>query len=284
MMWKHEVPRDAASISYFTLVALIPAILVLISLADVFLGWMNLHKSVIQQVVSLFPGSRQFLSSNLDDLRSPSTAVVLSCAIVFLWSSSWIFTFIESAIDRAWGVPSQRTFWERRLLSVTFMALGGISLLISAAITAVVSTARANAVNDVMASSRASFLIGWFWYFVLLGTGLLIAISVFTLLFKLTPHCKVLWIEAFSGAMVATVLWEIGSFIFLKLVPYFDYQRIYGRMGAFIALLVWVYTSNIIMIFGGGFSAQMYKTAPKKIPQESDAAAKGRIRRFPSGL
>jgi membrane protein len=284
MMWKHEVPRDAASISYFTLVALIPASLVLITLADAFLGWMNLHETVILQVVSLFPGSRQFLSSNLDDLRNPSSAIILTCAIVVLWSCSWIFTFIESAIDRAWGVPSQRTFWERRLLSVAFMALGGISLLVSAAITAVASAARANAVNGALAASGAGYLIGWFWYFVLLGTGLLIAISVFTLLFKLAPHCKVLWIEAFSGALVATVMWEIASFIFLKLVPFFDYQRIYGQMGAFIALLVWVYTSNIIMIFGAGFSAQMYKTAPKKTMQEYSSFSKGRIRRFPSGL
>jgi membrane protein len=284
VMLRHEIPRDAASISYFSLAALIPAMLVLIALADAFLGWMNLHRTVIQRVVNFFPGSRQFLRSNLDDMTNPSSAVVLSCVVIVLWSSSWIFTFIESATDRAWNAPSQRTFWERRLLSVAFMALSGISLLASAVITAVISDARAHIGIGIPISATASHFIGWFWYLTLFGTGLLIAILVFTLMFKLIPHCKVLWIESFSGAMIATVLWEIGSLIFVKLMPFFDYQKVYGRMGAFIALLVLIYTSNIIVLFGANFSAQMNRTAAKKNVQELAAISNSRIRRFPTGL
>ena len=78
LMLKHEIPRDAAGISYFCLVALVPAILVLIALADAFLGWMNLHGTVVQRIVALFPGSRQFLRSNLSEITKPSPAVVLS--------------------------------------------------------------------------------------------------------------------------------------------------------------------------------------------------------------
>jgi uncharacterized BrkB/YihY/UPF0761 family membrane protein len=54
-------------------------------------------------------------------------------------------------------------------------------------------------------------------------------------------------------------------------------------MGVFIALLVWIYTSNVIMIFGASFSAQMNKSAPKKYIHEPDDLTKERIRRFPSG-
>ena len=147
LMLKHEIPRDAAAISYFGLVALVPAILVLIALADAFLGWMNLHGTVVSRIVTLFPGSRQFLRSNLNEITTPSPAAVLSCVLVVLWSSSWIFTFIESAINRAWGVSSQRTFWESRLRSVAFVLLVGISLLSSAAITAVISAARTRAAH-----------------------------------------------------------------------------------------------------------------------------------------
>ncbi len=110
MMLRHEVPRDAAGISYFSVVALFPAILIMMVLIDTSLGWISLHETFIEKIVALFPGSRQFLSANVEEITAPSTAVALCCIAVVLWSASWIFTFMESAINRAWEVPSQRTF------------------------------------------------------------------------------------------------------------------------------------------------------------------------------
>jgi membrane protein len=257
MMLKPEIPRDAAGISYFSLMAMIPAMLVLIALADTFLGWMHLHNTVVQNIVSLFPGSRQLLISSMSEITTPSTAVVVSCMIVVFWSYSWIFAFIERAINRAWGISSRRTFWESRLLSIALLILGGFSLLISAAITGFVGAARARVAANLMVSVKATHFMVWFWHLLLLGAGLLIAVFVFALLYKLTPHCKIFWKEAFSGALVTTVLWEVGSYIFVRLVPIFSYQRIYGKMGAVIALLTWIYTSNMIMIFGANFTAQL---------------------------
>ena len=107
VMLKHETPRDAAAISYFSLVALFPGILVTGAVVDKFLGWMNLHGAVVQLIIDLFPGSRHFLRSNLEELTAPSLAVALSCAVVFVWSSSWMILFFR--INRLWyiGRPMQ---------------------------------------------------------------------------------------------------------------------------------------------------------------------------------
>jgi membrane protein len=254
MMLRHEVPRDAAGISYFTLLALFPAILIILALADSFLGWMNPHYTIIQTIMDLFPGSSKFIQSSLIEITEPSSAVIISCIGVVLWSSSWIFTFIESSINRAWDIPNQRTFWESRLRTMALLALGSISLLSSAAITGFQHAAASS-----QSSEKAPYFMGWFWYFFLLGTGLTIAILVFALIYKWTPHCKVFWSEAFSGAIVATILWEIGGYIFLRVVPsFFNYERVYGKMGATIAILAWVYTSNMILLFGANFSAQLH--------------------------
>jgi membrane protein len=279
IMLTHEIPRDAAGISYFGLIALVPTILVLLSLADAILDWQNLHGVVIQRVVALFPGSRQFLESNLSEITALSPAVVVSCFIVVIWSASWIFTFVESAINRAWGVSSQKTFWESRLRSIAFMLLVGTSLLSSAAITAYVSAARVRAAQ-LTASASANLFVGWFWYLILLGSGFLIAVLIFTLVFKWMPHRRVFWREAFMGGLVTTLLWEIGGSIFGRLVPYFDYQRIYGKMGAVIALLGWVYTSNMIMLFGANFSAQLHSII-SELP-DSERYIGEKLRRFPS--
>jgi membrane protein len=279
-MLTYETPRDAASISYFGLLALFPAILVLIGLGDAFFSRMNLHWTIVQTATALFPGSRQFLRINLSELTNPSTAVVLSCMFVVLWSSSLIFSFIEGAINRAWGVPHQKSFWENRLRSFSFMILGGASLFISSILTVTVSAMRNRTIAS-MPSLKDSFVIGWFWYLIFFATGLVIAILVFTLLYKVTPHCRVLWNEAFFGAIATTIMWEIGSLVFVQMVPFFDNGRVYGRMGAVIAVLTWVYTSSWMVLFGANFSAQLHAVT-EKLEQETAPPSYDNISVFPS--
>jgi membrane protein len=134
----------------------------------------------------------------------------------------------------------------------------------------------------IPASTEAGSLIGLFWSLFLLGAGLLIAVLVFALIFKYIPHRRVFWREAFSGAVVFIVVWEIGSIIFARLLPYFDYKRIYGRTGAVIALLVWVYTSNLILLFGANFTAQLHSMRMQTTMPRAGTFPGEKLRRLPS--
>ncbi|MCL2878169.1 MAG: YihY/virulence factor BrkB family protein [Acidobacteria bacterium] len=255
-----ETPRDAAGISYFVIMALFPAILVIITIADSFLGWMNLNTTVIEIIIGLFPGSDQFIRSNLAEITTPSTAGIVSCVILVLWAASWVFSFVESSINRAWDIPNQRTFWESRLRTIALLTLGSVSLFGLAAITTSVRIVRGRAaINANLENLPAvSYFMGWFWYSVLLAAGVMGMIFVFAMIYKWTPHCRVFWKDAFAGAAVAAVMLEFAGYIFMRLVPIFNYQQVYGRMGAVVTLLAWVYTSNMIALFGANFCAQMH--------------------------
>jgi membrane protein len=254
-----DAPRDAAAISYFSLSALFPAILLLIALADASLGWFSLYRAdIVQRIISLFPGSRRFLQENVDELTAPSPAVTISCIIIVVWCSSWICAFIENALSRAWGVVRRRPFWESRVRGIALMALGGMCLLTSAAFSAVVSAAQAQSMVRTPAFADDP-IIHRLWSLVFLAAGSLIAVIVFALIYKLMPDCQISWFEALSGSIAATFIWEVGSYLFVRIVPYFDYQRVYGKAGAIIALLVWVYTSNLIMLYGANFAAQFHR-------------------------
>jgi membrane protein len=259
-MLRNETPRDAAGISYFAIIALFPAILVVIAIADSFLGWMNLNTTVIEIIIGLFPGSNQFIRSNLAEITTPSTTAIVSCVILVLWTISWVFSFVESSINRAWDIPNQRTFWESRLRTAALLTLGSISLFGLAAFTTFVRIVRARAAANIYFENLpgAAYFMGWFWYYVLLATGAFVTVFVLTMIYKWTPHCKVFWKEAFSGAAVATVMVEFAGYIFMRLVPLFNYQQVYGRMGTIIALLAWIYTTNMIVLFGANFCAQMH--------------------------
>lgn len=256
-----DTARDAAAISYFFLFTLFPSVLVVVAVLDAFLGWVDLRRSVIRQIIALFPGLGNSLVSTLSEIADPSPALLVSCLVLLSWTSTWVFSFIENGLNRAWGAPRQRSFWQSRMRSTSLMILAGLLLLASAGITAIVSSAR-------LRSTRP--MGHWVWSFALLGSGLVVAILVFWLIYKLLPDKRVRWIEAFSGAMAAAVLWELGNYIFGMLVPFFDYQRIYGRAGAIIALLTWIYTSNLILLFGANFSAQWHRPPVRYRPPEHE--------------
>ncbi len=277
-----DTPRDAAAISYFVLFTLFPSVLVIVAVVDEMLGWLDLHGWVINQIATMFPGS----APSLAGLSNPSPPVLISCLILLSWTSTWAFTFVENVLNRAWGVRKQRTFWQSRARSMSLMVLGGLILLTSTSITAAVSSARLRAGLRIGTPANVQVL-SWLWSVVLVGFGTLAAIMVFGLIYKLLPDRKVRWTEAFSGAIAAALLWEIGSYIFGMLLPFLDYQRIYGRAGAAVVLLTWIYTSNMILLFGANFSVHWHlprsrrrSEVARELPLAEAAARDSRVRSF----
>ena len=260
-MLDHRNPRDAAAISYFSLFALFPAMLVIIALVQDVLGWLEVRKAAVERIIALFPVSQGFLDTNLNLIRQPSSTLVLSCAVVVMWTATWVFSFLENALNRAWNVQRRRTFWQSRMRSIAVICLGGTILLLSASLTSIAGAAHWRTLERIPAYASDQ-IIHWLTSAALIIAGTLLAIAVFSCIYKLIPDRRIPWIEALSGAVVAATLWECGSFIFVKLVPLFDYELVYGRMGAIIAILVWVYTSNLIMLFGAHFSSQLHCGSP----------------------
>jgi len=283
--WVHpDTPRDAAAISYFSLITLFPALLVLIAVVDAFLS-PDLHKLVFNLVIRVFPGSKVFLRANLAEITTPSPALVLSCVVVVLWASSWVFTFVENALNRAWGVPKRRSFWESRLRSIGLLVIGGTVLMISAGFTILVSAARSRATELASAYARDQ-IFDWLQSSILLAVGFLLVIVVFAVTFKLMPDKKVSWLEALPGAILSSLSWEVAVYIFAKLVRHFDYQRVYGGIAGIITILVWVYVSGLIMLFGANFSAQLNRATGEKTAggleqKDSQEGPRDKVRSFP---
>jgi len=155
-----ETPTDAGAISYFTLFALFPAMLVLVAIVDSLLGWLDLHDRVLQSVLALFPGSKSFLEGSFQQNIAPSPALLFGCFMVVMWSSTWIFTAVENALNRAWGVSRRRSFWESRVRSIALLVLGGILLLNAAGITGVVSTLRSRSTDRIPAFAQDPIING----------------------------------------------------------------------------------------------------------------------------
>jgi membrane protein len=217
---------------------------------------------VLRSLMQLFPGARQFLQAELMEIGQPSRELVITCVFLFLWSGAWMFDFLESAMNRAWPVSRKRGFIHSRLLTVWVIFLFALLFLLSTTITVVVTQVADESLQGI-SDYFTPMLLSLFWQIVLVFSGFLMTLAVFTLLYLAVPFAKIGFRNAFRGALPAAVLWQLASYIFASLVPHMDYQRIYGSIGAVVALLSWVYLSSMVVLWGNQYAAMMSTSVSK---------------------
>src|SRR6059058_4431562 len=123
---ENDLFTSAAAMSYFGLMTLFPALLLLLALSN----RITAGSQMIQHIVDIYPGSGKFLHETIRSLSGISKTVVISCALVVLWAGSWVFAIAERALNRIWGT-THRTFLHGRLLTLGMIGIVGLLLIAS---------------------------------------------------------------------------------------------------------------------------------------------------------
>jgi membrane protein len=274
----NDLTTSAAAVSYFSMLALFPTLLLLVTLGNNIFGPESVEKYVIGQVLQFLPGTHTFVRRNLDSIYNLGSGLILSCLVVMLWAASWMFTVIEKALNRIYGT-SPRAFLHGRLVNIALMSLVFLLLALLSLLTAIVSAIRAATETIPLRFGEAfTSLSGYAWQTVFIATSAVATIVLFTILYKWLPNTKIALREALTGAILAGLLWEGAKFGFAYLIPYFHYDLLYGSIGAGVAVLSWVYFSSVIMLFGAQFTAllhreHLYKALDKSVRPVSDPTA-----------
>ena len=255
----NDLTTAAAAVSYFSMLALFPSLLVLLTIGNRLVGPQTVEKYVIGQVLVFLPGAQTFVSKNLDSISTISTGIILSCLFVMLWATSWVFTVIEKALNRVWGTYP-RSFLHGRAVNIAVITLVWGLLACSALFTSFVTGLRAAADKiPLRLGPWLTELSGFAWQSIFVLVSVAVTIILFTVLYKLLPNTHVPFTEALPGAVLAGIFWEAAKFGFSFLLPYFHYDLLYGSIGAAVALLTWVYLSSVIMLFGAQFTALLHR-------------------------
>src|SRR5438046_5745179 len=91
---ENDLFTSAAAMSYFGLMTLFPALLLLLALSN----WVTSGNQMIQHIVDIYPGSGKFLHETLRSLANVSTGIIITCAIIVLWAGSWVFAVFDSEL------------------------------------------------------------------------------------------------------------------------------------------------------------------------------------------
>jgi membrane protein len=251
---ENDLFTSAAAMSYFGLMALFPALLLLLTLSNKIAG----GSEMLSHAVDVYPGSSKFLRETIGSFSSLGVGVTITCAIIVLWAGSWVFAVIERALNRIWGATS-RTFLHGRALTIGMIGLVGLLLSISVLITSIVvglqeMTGKLSALQiehyPLLISVGSAF-----WQIVFAVVSYLITVVVFVLVYRFMPRAQVKLRNTLPGAFLGGLLWEVAKYGFAWSLNYFHYDQIYGSVGAVVAVLTWGYVSSLILLFGAQLTA-----------------------------
>jgi membrane protein len=247
----------AAALTYYGVLALFPGLLVAVSVLGL-LGDAT-AKSLLDNVGQITPGGvRSFLQAVIDNAqRQRGTAGVTAIVgiLLALWSASGYVGAFMRASNAIYGVGEGRPIWKTApvRLAVTVAVL--IMLLISAAI--VLLTGRvADQVGRALGIGHAAVTAGDLakWPVLLVLVSLMLA-----LLYWACPNVRqpgFRWIS--PGGLVAVLIWLVASGGFAVYVANFaSYNKTYGSVAGVIVFLVWLWISNVAVLLGAEFDAEL---------------------------
>ena len=249
---RHNLPQLSASLTYFTVLSLFPALFVVVSL----LGLVGIPQDTLHEVLNAVgekTGSQwavDLVSDVLDSIfASPSTGVFLGIGLLAsLWSASgYIRSFMWSS-DVIYEVTTSRTYL--RGLPVR-LGLAVVLLVMFTAAVAMVTFSgplgRWAAAALELDTSSLSGLARLTWPILFCTAVLMVA-----LLYKYAPsrHQPAFW-RLLPGSALAVIAWIVASLGFSFYLAHFgSYNEVYGTLGAAVAALVWAWILNIAVLAG----------------------------------
>jgi membrane protein len=252
----------AAALTYYAVLSLFPALLVLVALLGLFGQYPQTSNALLDIVGKLGPASA------VDTVRGPIEGVVrakggagalLGVGLIgAVWSASGYLGAFFRASNAIYEIPEGRPFWKLRPLQLAMTVVMTL-LLALVAIAIVVTGPLASAVGDVIGlGSTAVTLWNWLKWPVMV----VVILSMIAALYYAAPNVRqpgFRWIS--PGSLVALLVWAVASVLFGLYVSQFgSYNKTYGTLGGVIIFLVWLWISNLALLFGIEFNAELERS------------------------
>jgi len=248
----------AGSIAYHSLLAIFPLLLLLLGFSGYYIRRFEMtgHLSVVLQ--RYLPVRTDIIMQNLVGISRAYGRIGLLSFVLLLWSSSGVFVPLENAMNRAWEVTEERKWWQSRLLALEMAFVVGCLILIAAGFVGVEILFRTRL--NVLLGHSLHFLVAFLYHVLTALSSFAVALLTFVVLFERLPNRPMGLRQAWPGALLTAVLWEMARLLFTICLPFFNYRQVYGSIGVMVSLMTWAYISSAVILFGAQVSRTLYGT------------------------
>ena len=255
-----KAPQLGAALAYYTVFSLAPLILVLLSLVGVIFrhdpagAW---NKITQQMSYFLDPSAVQMVQNIAQKASEPgkSTIATIIGVALALFGASGVFGQLQDALNTIWGVKAKPGggiwgFLRSRFLS--FAMVGGICFLLLVSLT--LESVLKGFSHYVQSMLPGGIIIAMTVYLVF---DFAVIVLLFAIIFKFLPDVNIQWRDVWIGAVMTAVLFGVGKWALGFYLGSGTAGSAYGAASSLITLLLWVYYSSQILLFGAEFT-QVY--------------------------
>nr|WP_090275586.1 YihY/virulence factor BrkB family protein [Mycolicibacterium komanii]CRL68572.1 putative ribonuclease BN [Mycolicibacterium komanii] len=248
----------AASLTYYAVLSIFPALVVMVSLLGVFGQGRRTVDALLDIAADVAP------ASSLDSLRptieqlvnSPTAGFALVVGIVgALWSASGYVGAFGRAMNRIYEIDEGRPVWKLRPVQL-LLTLVGLVMAAAVVFLLAISGPVARAIGDAIGLGDAAVTA---WNVLRWPMILLFVVAAVAILYYVTPNVqqpKFRWIS--GGAALAIVVWILASVVFgLYVANFGSYNKTYGALAGVIVFLLWLWITNLALLFGAEVDAEV---------------------------
>lgn len=248
-VWKHfredRLFEEAASLSFTSLLALVPLLAVIfgvISVFPVFSEWSGQFQDFVFE--NFVPSAGATVQTYMDSFLESVSGLTLLGTVFLIVTALLLMFRIEVAFNMIWRVTEQRSLTNRVVMYWAVLTLSPIM------IGAAVALGAQNVLGALHLDEGVSPALESFGVFLLMWMA-------FSLIFVLVPNRKVQIRDAIAGAFLTAVLFEIAKAAFLAYVTNANYTMIYGAMATVPIFLLWLYLVWTVVLFGASLAASL---------------------------
>jgi len=250
--WVDKGPRLGAALAFYTALSLSPLLLAVVAIAGLAFGREAARGEIVEQLRDTVGQEAATVIEQLVARSSTPSHGIIAAVLAFailLFGASGVFAELQGALNTVWRVPGRKpeggilSLVRARLLSFSLVCGSAFLLLSSLVVSALLSSLSRTVTGwmpgmDLFAEV-ANFLVTF-----------LLLILLFAMIFRWLPETDLAWSDVWVGATITALLFSVGKYLIGLYLGRAAVGSAYGAAGAFVVLLVWIYFSTQIVLFG----------------------------------
>ena len=249
----------SASLSYYTIYAIGPLFIIIMSLAGIVYGQEAVQGKMYLQLNDLIGNQAalqiQEIIKNIQQTKATTAGAIIG-TIVLVIGATGVFTEMQDSINYIWSVKAKpKKSWVKFLLNraLSFSLVIGLGFLL---LVSLVVNALLDLLSDKLDEKFPELTIEVFKW-INSGISLFVIVGLFMVIYKVLPDAVISWKDAMIGAIVTGVLFLGGKYLIGLYIGRANLGVTYGAAASIIIVLTWVYYSALILYFGAEFT-KMY--------------------------
>jgi membrane protein len=256
----------AAALAFNAIFSIPPLLVIIIRAAGAFLGEKAVSGELSTQISeAIGPNAAKEIETIIQNAHvSEGGGIAFWIGIgTLIFASTTFFATLQESLNRVWNVKPKPTNGIIKMLKVRMFSFGIVLSIALLMLVSLLLSAMITILSDYLRTifdQYLQFISPDVLYYLIKALDFILSVGIitalFALIFKSLPDAYIKWKDVWVGALITALLFTIGKFLISWFISTSDPGSAYGAAGSIIVIIVWIYYSSLIVLFGAEFTQQ----------------------------